>query len=209
MAGVEAIIGYAVGTFQVLFVDWWRRIAAHRRQLTLLQSELRRLRTYEAQFRWKDGLPPVDERLPAAPQPTELFVKTVGEIEWRMTDEHSQDNTQQSLLHIVDGCAMLKYYVDKSLEIVDRAPFADAKDKERLRKKGAGYAAEYDQRIDEILFLIDDALRDIGRRIELADFGRQMERAFGQLPAGANPKPLQENDWRVEEWRRQHRGAAS
>ena len=205
MQGVGAVIGYAVGTFQVLFVDWWRRVAAHRRQLTLLQAELRRLRTYEAQFNWVDGLPPLDERLPAAPQPTELFIKTVGEVDWRLTDEHRDDNSQQSFLHIVDGCAILKYYVDKVLEIADRAPSANQGEKERLRQRGVGYAGEYDEKIDELLYLVDDALRDIKRRLELADIGRQLERAFSELPPGDNPKPLQKNDPRVDSWRRTHR----
>jgi hypothetical protein len=205
MQGIGAVIGYAVGTFQVLFIDWWRRVAAHRRQLRLLQAELRRLRTFEAQFKWVGGLPPLDERLPAAPQPTELFVKTVGEVEWPLTDEHRDDNTQQSLLHIVDGCTILKYYVDKVLEIADRAPSVNPEEKERLRQRGVGYAAEYDDKIDELLFLLDDALRDMARRLELADMGRQLERAFSELPPGENPKPLQKNDARVEAWRRTHR----
>ena len=86
MSGLEAVVGYAVGTIQILFVDWWRRVATHKRQLRLLQAELRRLRTFDAKFRWKDGAPPDDGLVPAPPNPTDLFVRTVGETDWELTD---------------------------------------------------------------------------------------------------------------------------
>jgi hypothetical protein len=209
MPGIGAVVGYAIGTFQVLFVDWWRRIASHRRQLRLLRAELRRMRTFESKFSWDDGLPPMDEYVAVPPKPTDLFMKTVGETEWVLTDEHRDDNSQQSFLHLVDGCTTLKHYADKVLEVADRAPFAGSEEKPKLRKRGAGYANAYDSKIDEVLFLIDDALKDLDRRLQASTFRTQFKRVFRRLPVGENPPNLQPNDPRIEEWRRQRLGGRS
>ena len=205
MRGIEALAGYAIGTIQVLVIDWWRRIAAHKRNLRLLQAELRRMRTFEAKCGWDGGLPPEDEKIPAPPTPTELFVKTVGETEWRLTDEHRDDNTQQALLHILDGCSTLRHYSSKLQEIADRAPFADQTEKAKLREKGEGYATAYDANIDEVLYLIDDALRDIARRLQMTDFFSQLDRVIDGVPVGTNPPGLQPNDPRLDDWKKENR----
>lgn len=203
MSGLGAVIGYAVGTAQVLFVDWWRRVTAHKKHLRLLQSELRRLRTFEAKFNWEDGLPPDDGHIPAPPSPTDLFVRTIGDMDWQLTDEHQDDNSQQSFLHLVDGSKMLRYYADKMSAIEQRAPMADKAEMERLRRDGSAYAAVYDAKLDEFLFLIDDALRDVRRRLELTTFGTQLDRAFAVLPRGKNPEPLAVDDARLRKWRQE------
>jgi hypothetical protein len=80
MNALAAVAGYAIGTFQILAIDWWRRVSAHKRHLQLLQAELRRLRTFKATFGWANGSPS-DDHTPASPQPTDLFLKTVGETD--------------------------------------------------------------------------------------------------------------------------------
>jgi hypothetical protein len=67
VSGIGAVLGYAVGTFQVLAVDGWQRCAAHRRQLRLLRAELLQLGTYDAQFDWADAGPPDDDQMPRPP----------------------------------------------------------------------------------------------------------------------------------------------
>ena len=71
-----------------------------------------------------------------------------------------------------------------------------------MRQRGTAYADIYDARIDTVLFLIDDALRDIDRRLITARGGAQLKRAFRQRPVGVNPQPLQPDDPRIEKWRR-------
>lgn len=202
MLGTGALIGYAVGTVQVLFVDWWRRLATHRRQLRLLRAELRRMRTFSSKFGWESGLPPEDEHMAIPPRPSELFMKAVGEVEWTLTDENTDDNSQQSLLHIVDGTTVLKHYADKVHDISEKAPQTSADEKEQLRERGAAYANAYDARVDEVLFLIDDALSDLDRRLQLASTTLQLKRLWRGIPRGENPAPLGSNDARLVEWKR-------
>ena len=203
MPGSGAVVGYAIGTVQVLFVDWWRRISTHRRQLRLLRAELRRLSTFKGKHRWEDGLPPEDEQLPIAPKGTDLFTKTVGEVEWTLTDEHSDDNSQQSMLQLLDGCSLLGRYAEWVLEVAEKAPHSTGpEEKEKLRKRGAAYADAYDDRLDAFLFLVDDALTDLDRRLNAATFTRQLKRVFfGRLRRGSNPPPLERNDPRIDEWK--------
>jgi hypothetical protein len=159
------------------------------------------LRTFEAKFRWEEGLPPEDEQIPTPPNPTDLFIKTVGEVEWRLTDEHVDDNTQQALLQLVDGCTTLRYYAGKVAEIADRAPLASPDEKRLLRERGSAYADIYDSKVDELLYFIDDALRDICRRLALTGLFSQLDRVIDGIPQGENPLPLQPNDPRLAEWR--------
>jgi hypothetical protein len=209
MPGLEAVAGYALGTLQVLIVDWWRRIVSHRRQLTLLQAELRRLRSFDSTFHWSDGLPPADEKIPRAPKETELFVRTVGEMDWRLTDEHDDDNAQQAFLHLLDGFSLLRFYADKVMEVADLARTATSAEKLQLRVRGEAYANSYDSRLDDVLFQVDDSLREIARRLEIAKFNEQLDRAFSPLPRGTNPAPFTLNDPRLAEWRRTRKSSAS
>jgi hypothetical protein len=202
MPGISALVGYAIGTFQVLFIDWWRRVTSHRRQLTLLQAELRRLRGFDTQFGWVGDLPPDDEVLPIPPKPSDLLVRTIGEMDWRLTDEHRDDNSQQSFLDLADGCGVLNSYSDKVRELLEVAVTSTGEEKSRAVKRAAGYSRSYDANLDRVLFHIDDALRDIGRRLELTTFGTQVGRALEELPAGINPPGVVANeDPRLQEWR--------
>jgi hypothetical protein len=204
MPGQSAVVGYAVGTAQVLVVDWWRKIAAHQRQLRLIRSELRRLRTFSSKFGWVNGLPPEDEQLAIPPIPTDLFIKTVAELDWTLTDEHRDDNSQQAILQLLDGYALLKRYADWVGAVAEKAPNATAGEKGKLRERGATYADAYDARIDEVMLLTDETLTDIERRLANSGFWKQIRRIKRHvlgLPKGTNPPPLVANDPRIAEWK--------
>lgn len=208
MFGLSAVIGYAIGTLQILLIDWWRRVAAHRRHLCLLQAELRRLRTFEPKFEWVDGIPPEDEKVPRPPQETELFVRTVGETDWRLSDEIENDNTQQALLHILDGCWTLRLYASEVMAAVDQSRLEkDGEERLKLLFRAAAYAKAYDGEVDGVLYLVDDALRDLERRLALATLGEQLGRAFNTLPRGQNPTLFQKNDPKFLEWKRRRAGS--
>lgn len=207
--GVGAVVGYAVGTIQVLFVDWWRRIAAHRRQMLLLQADLRRLRGFDKQFGWNSGKPPDDDMIPMCPGASELFARTVSECDWRLSDEHEDDNSQQAFLNLLDGIALLRMSHAKAIEHLDLARAAIGDVKNDLVYRAIGYAGQYDDVLDQVLYQIDDSLREIARRLPLAVAGEQVNRAFGMLPPGVPPKSFDASDPRFLAWKKRYRRGAS
>ncbi len=108
------------------------------------------------------------------PTPTDLFVKTIGETDWRLTDEHRDDNSQQSFtasyrrLH-VSRCGSEPTEIN---EAIDAAVYiGDSAERRRLRERCEQFADEYDDKLDELLYLIDNALSDLARRIDQTTLG--------------------------------------
>jgi hypothetical protein len=200
--GLEAVFGYAIGTIQILLVDWWRKVAAHRRQLRLLRSELIRLSKFSHAFNWIDGLPPEDDSTPLPPSPSELFVHTIGEMDFALTDEHSTDNFQESLLHLVDGCNVLGQYRAQIFALMEKSPGGHIEVKERFVEDTPRLAAAYDRQLVKVLFQVDGSIREVDRRLELLTVSEQFSRAFADLPRGTNPPDVSDSDPRLEEWRR-------
>lgn len=194
---LSALFGYAVGTLQILLLDWFRARNAHARQLRLLRADMRNAATYTAKFNWSEGKP-VHLGIPRPPRVSPAFERTLSETDFRLTDEHEDDNTQQSLLIITDGFQVLDYYLKKWGETVDQMQSEkDPTQRKKLRDNAIEYMQVFDERANEVHFLIAEAIKDLDRRISEARIWRQLNRPVGQLPPGSNPLPLQPNDPRV------------
>ena len=62
-----ALIGYALGSAQILVIDWIRARTTHRRQLRLLRAELRRLSGFARKYNWEHDELPADDTHPNPP----------------------------------------------------------------------------------------------------------------------------------------------
>src|SRR5882724_10048088 len=98
-----ALIGFALGSSQVLLIDWIRNRAQHRRHLRLLRTELRRLVGFQVHWGWKHHEVPPDDSTPIPPHVTPSYLRLLQDIDFWLTDEHRDDNTQQALIDIADG----------------------------------------------------------------------------------------------------------
>jgi hypothetical protein len=138
--------------------------------------------------------------MPRPPKATDIFARTIGETDFKHTDENSDDNSQQSLLHIIDGCTVLEKYATDVLSLLEKAHAGEQN--ERFLEETPKLAIEYDERADELMFLIDCSIADLDRRLVEASVWVQLRRVARSLPKGENPAPLQRNDPRVIEWKR-------
>lgn len=186
-----ALVGYALGSAQVLAIDWLRDRAQHRRQLRLFRAELGRLSGFQATFGWRTGALPPSDTLPNPPRVTPGYLRLVQEVDFWLTDEHSDDNTQQGIIDITDGCAILERYVQDVLKHVDRAGEATSPDeKAKWRSRAIETAIEYDKVHARWLIMVNSAVADVQRRLKLAATGRQLLRAVRPMSEGTNPPSL-------------------
>jgi hypothetical protein len=201
MIGIEGVAGYAIGTVQILLLDWWRKISAHRRQLRLLRAELRRLATHSGKFDWVDGEPPDSNRIPNPPVPTEAFVRTIAETDFSITDAHRDDNLQQAMLSIAVGCEQCQRYVDRFTAMTESFPGADPEVKKTFLEVVPTLVEAYDAKVDQVTFAIDQMLADLESRFSRLTIVDQFARAFAGLPVGSNPAPVEVGDARITEWK--------
>ena len=195
---LSALGGYVLGTLQVLLVDWFQRRREHARQLRLIRADLRNASTFDRKFEWKDGVPPADDLLPRPPEVSPNFQATLAATDFTLTDEHENDNSQEGLLGITSGFDTLAHYHRKFLEVTDRVKIEEDRSKKRsLYEEAVGYTSAYDSALDRLLYLLDDSIRDLDRRLRAASIWWQLNRPLEGLPVGVNPPPLVDNDPRV------------
>ncbi len=186
-----ALVGYALGSAQVLFIDWLRDRTQHRRQLRLLRSELRRLAGFTRKYGWTPGHPPADDTTPNPPRVTPSYLGLLQHTDFWLTDEHSDDNTQQGLIDIADGAAVLERYVADVRGLLDSMRSATTtKDKAKYAKRAQETAVVYDRELDRWLVIVHSALDDVQRRLVEAKLRRQLWRALRPMPTGTNPPAL-------------------
>ena len=186
-----ALGGYALGSAQVLALDWIRSRAQHRRQLRLLRAELRRLSGLRAKFGWQHGVVPATDKVPIPPRVTPSYLRVIQETDFWLTDEHSDDNTQEGLLNISDGCAMLERYASDAVTYARNAGAAtEPKEKLRLLERAMDTAIAYDKEHDVWQVVVASALGDVERRLKQATTGRQVLRVVRRMPSGSNPPSL-------------------
>jgi hypothetical protein len=189
-APLWALAGYAIGTIQVLFIDWARARTSHRSHLRLIRAELRRLSAINKGFEWRDDGPGSDV-IPKPPELTSTFFQAVAGADFHLTDEHDEDNTQQGLLELLDGCTVLQHYHRETLR-----RSAEAKQEQGGQRKlelwfeAKELADEYDATMDQFQTHVTSALNDINRRLRDSSWWRQLNRPIGKLPPGTNPSPL-------------------
>ena len=116
------LIGYAIGTAQILLLDWYRARRAHDRHLRLVRAELRRARGQSETFEWtEDGPSDTTELIPKPPQVSDVFTDTLARTDFYLTDEHEGDNCQESLFGLLDGLELLAHYRSEILRRLDEA----------------------------------------------------------------------------------------
>lgn len=194
---ILALLGYAIGTLQILLLDWIRERVSHGRQLRTLRAYLRQAVSLTKTFDWDEN-GPTDDFIPRAPSVGPKFVELVSQTHFYLTDEHDDDNSQQALLAIEDGCRVLEYYILKADGLIDRLRQpTDLPERAAIKEALKGVAEYYDDHQPRVIYMIKDAIRDLDRRIEVARIWRQLNRPLGRLPPGANPPELVENDPRL------------
>jgi hypothetical protein len=168
-AALIAIAGYAVGTAQILFVDWIQRRREHTRHLRLLRAEFRRARDLLAQFGWTKGVPLESDAIPYPPRPSEQFPTTVATTDYYISDEHDDDNAQEGHLGILDGPGHLAIYHKAALDLVDQIRHAPAGPASReLMDRAVENARLYDQEVARTRYILESAMTDIDRRLQVA-----------------------------------------
>jgi hypothetical protein len=190
VAALGAVGGYALGTVQILILDWAKKRREHRSQLRLIRAELRRLRAINSKFGWQTNGPGADA-IPKSPDLTTTFLQTVASTDFYITDEHDDDNTQQGLLELTDACTSLQYHWKKALQTNEEAK--SEKDGERrlmLWFEAKEIADAYDELMDRFQTMVSSALSDTNRRLADASFWSQINRPIGRLPEGKNPPAL-------------------
>jgi len=199
---VLLVIGYAIGTAQILVIDWQRRLREHRRQLRVVRAELVRTRDLTARFGWKKGVMPSSDAVPKAPRVSDQFTPTVAAIDFFLTDQHEGDNTHQAYLNLLDGLDVLEKYHCQVMSLIDAARDADDQSgKRELWERAVDNAQAYDDNVDAVALMLDSALEDIDRRIRNIGLRPQLLRIGRKLPKGENPPPLKRDDPRLAAFR--------
>ena len=180
---LAAVVGYAVGTAQILALDWHRHRRLHLTQLRVIRADLRQVARARKKFDWdEDG--PQDDYLPNPPTVSSKYVDLVTGTDFAVTDEYLDDETQEALLEVVRGCEMLDQYHSRIEELIDQIPReADSAKKKQLRENAKEFALAYDGTLDALMVSADNGIEDLGGRLDKARFWNQVKRQFKRLPA--------------------------
>jgi hypothetical protein len=192
MAGTfwVAFGGFVLGSFQSLLLDWSRNRSLHRGQLRLWRNELRRLSEYRQKFGWIVAEGPSSDEIPNPPRITTSYQRLLQETDFWLTDEHSDDNTQQGLIDIADGAAVLERYATDVLRLVDQMSVASPEQEKKYGGRAIETSQVYDRELDRWHVMVSSALSDVEQRLRVAAFQRQLLRMLRPMPKGENPPPL-------------------
>ena len=205
--GLAALLGYAIGTAQILVLDWFRARWAHGRQLRLLRADLRRVAEFRATFNLRLDVPPESDQLPRPATLSPAFLSTVASVDFWITDEHRDDNTQQALLGVADGFAALSEIHARAMKELESLRSTTDIDQQKTRlERLVAYGADYDNQINVVHYTVRDALRDVERRLKTLRWWRQLPRLVLPMPKGTNPPPLTPGDPRLNATRPKKRG---
>ena len=140
---------------------------------------------------WQAGTLPATDTVPNPPRITDGYTRLVQELDFWLTDEHSDDNTQQALLDIADGCEILERYSEDVMSHVDKTGAAQTADeKKKWRERAIAVAGAYDKQRERWLIMVNSALSDVQRRLRWARTLPQVWRTLRPMPRGVNPPPL-------------------
>lgn len=192
------MLGYALGTAQILIIDWSKTRSLHRRHLRLIRAELRRVASLNSRYNWKGKVPfgPA-VRFPRPPSVSPAFIDTITATEFTLTDEHDDDNSQEALLGVLDGCDNLQSMNNRIQQLIDEINSEVRDDRRDFSSEAAIALTErYDSDVGRLEFSLTDALRDVERRLSDTRF-RQLIRTLRGLPKGENPPALVHGDPRL------------
>lgn len=194
----ELLIGYALGTAQILGIEWVRERRAHRKALRSYCAELIRLQEFHTTFGWKRKQVPDSDAFPKAPSMGVGFWATVGGIDWTLTDEHRDDSSQLAAITIGDLCDSACHYHARVMALLDDLKTTQVPQSTLdVLEEAIDYAKLYDREVDQFQYVITDALRDARRRLVAGAFWPQLKRTLTRLPPGKNPVPVTPDDPRV------------
>ena len=196
----ELLVGYAIGTAQIVLLDWLRHRVAHRRALRLYRSELQRLQAFEAKYRWLQGQRPPSDYIPKPPSLSSTFQSLVADLDWRLTDEHRDDDSALAAITIGDLCDTMQRYHALIQELLDRAERAESPEDRVHWSRAVEVAGKYDLEVDQFQYVINEALKDVKRRLGQARLFLQLWRLVVPLRRGVNPPPVNPSDSRVREF---------
>lgn len=185
-----ALAGFALGSLQSLFLDWARARSQHRKHLRLWRSELRRLSGYRQRFDWSTTDGPSTDVIPNAPRITPSYLRLLQETDFWITDEHEDDNTQQGLIDIADGGAVLERYSADVAHLVGQMKAAPKEEKMKLGDRAIQTSRIYNRELDRWQIMISSALSDVERRLRSARPLRQIGRALRPMPKRQIPPAL-------------------
>ncbi|MCH7717686.1 MAG: hypothetical protein IH876_16295 [Gemmatimonadetes bacterium] len=177
------LVGYALGTAQILAIAWVRRRVRHRGDLRVLRAELRRVATYNGTFDFGDETALERQTIPRPPSVSPRFADFLTQTDFYLTDENDQSVTQEGLLGILDGCAMFRDTIDMFEQ--DVAEYRSTNDPARcaqLIEDMRGRGRDYDHRLQTFMPLVQTFLEDIEERLSNASTWRQLNRPLGRLP---------------------------
>ncbi len=198
VVAISAVVGYAVGTIQILGIDWIRSRSKHRTQLRLLRSELRRLNQLRKPYNWDQTSGPPSDKIPRPPIPTANFTTLIAQIDLYLTDEFHDDNTQEMMLDILDLAHGLQDYQREIQECLDEIRvMASGPAMANSWNRAFASSQSYDSDLAILQTIVTGAISDVDRRLKEASVWRQLNRPMGQLPPGKNPKRLSEGDPRI------------
>ncbi len=179
---ITALVGYAIGTAQVLLLDWVRSRRLHSTQLRVIRAELRRALGLNQKFNW-DEEGPKDDSLPNPPTVSSKYADLVTSIDLLLTDEHEDDNTQVALLEVLDGCKALRDIITEVEQILEEIPAGpDELEKARLRDNAKEYVLEYSKTHDKLMLHLRSGIDDVNRRLKEVKLRKQLKRQFKRLP---------------------------
>ena len=189
VAIITALVGYAIGTAQVLLIDWFRSRRLHSTQLRVIRAELQRALGLSKKFNW-DERGPKDGYIPNPPTVSSKYADLVTSIDFLLTDKHEDDTTQVGLLVVLDACKALGDIITKFQQIRAQIPAGpDELGKARLRDKAKVYVVEYNRKHDKLMSYLRIVIDDVNRRLKEVKFGKQLKRQFRRLPpAPKSPK---------------------
>ncbi len=188
---LAALGGFVLGSLQSLFLDWARHRSQHKRHLRALRAELLRLGAYTAKFDWtlERGVP--NDTVPNPPRVTASYERLLQDVDFWLTDEHSEDNTLQGLIDISDGVLLLQRYSSNVLGLTNEMrAAADPKAKQKLATRVIETSQAYDKELNRWLIMVRSAVLDVARRLRVARLTTQVARAFRSMPSGTNPPSL-------------------
>lgn len=177
------LIGYAIGTAQILAIDWFRPRIRHRSHLRVLRAELRRAGSYRQKVDIEDQQALERQTILRPPTVGPRFADFLTQTEFHLTDEHDDVPTQEALLGILDACQMFRTILDGFADGLNKlAQTTDPSRREQLAENLRGMARDYDRRLGEFMSVLDAVTEGLEHRLQNASTWRQLNRPIGHLP---------------------------
>jgi hypothetical protein len=123
-------------------------------------------------------------------------VDTVTATDFLFTDEQQDDNSQEALLGLLDGCSALQYSSDSVHRLIDEANAAKTPaERAHAVQAAVSLAERFDRDRARLEVIVEDSIRDLDRRLREARFWPQFWRLFRRkLPIGSKPRALSDDD---------------